>query len=292
MQSYRANLMVDFAGTRNGQLAKGRLESLTEVTRRPAALHQYLEVDAAIPNSEIITGRSEFFRLEDKVYVKRGEEGEWFTFTDGTISPADLDFFALDRLVVLPAHLPQPSQPELLDGVTVRRFAFTERDLSAPNLIFEKAEGDMWVAEPGNYLAQYVLSATLRIVIPDPQAHIFDQGHINLRYTLTGVNAELTITPPVDAFSGSAALNNLPRLPDAQIVSLFPTFVEYTSAITPVKAAQFYRDQLTAPGWTENQADIFNEKARLAYAKDNAALTIIITPTGEADKINVLLDIR
>jgi hypothetical protein len=115
---------------------------------------------------------------------------------------------------------------------------------------------------------------------------------MNLRYTLTGVNAELTITPPVDAFAGSEALNNLPRLPDARIVSVFPTFIEYTSAVTPVNAALFYRDELTAQGWTENQADIFNEKARLAYAKDNTALTIIITPAAEAGNIKVLLDIR
>lgn len=291
LQSYRANLIFEFEGTRNGQPASGRLESLTEVTRQPAALHQYLKVATTLTTTEIITGASEFYRLADKIYVKRGDAGQWFTFTDGVVSPADLGFFALDRLITLPATVSQPAQAELLKELKVQRFSFTERDLSAPNLIFEKAEGELWRATPGDYLAQYVISATLRIVIPDPKAHIFDQGHLNLRYTLSDINADLTITPPADAFAGSEALNNLPRLPDAQIVSVFPTFIEYTSAITPIGAALFYRDQLTTQGWTENQADIFNEKARLRYSQEGEALTILINPTDSPVKIKVLLDL-
>jgi hypothetical protein len=292
LKSYRANLIVDFEGTRNGQPAFGRLESLTEVTREPAALHQYLKVETTLTTTEIITGVSEFYRMADKVYVKRGHAGQWFTFTDGVVSPADLGFLALERLMVLPVTTSQPPRPELLEDRKVQRYSFTENDLADPNIIFERAAGDLWLAQPDDYLAQYVISATLRIVIPDPKAHFFEQGHLNLRYTLTGVNAALTIAPPVDAFAESEVLNNLPRLPDAQIVSVFPTFIEYTSAITPISAALFYRDKLTAQGWTENKAEIFNEKARLAYAKDDEALTVLINPADERNKIKVLLDLK
>jgi hypothetical protein len=292
LQSYRANLIVDFEGTRNGQPAAGRLESLTEITRDPPALYHYLKLATSLTSTEIITGASEFYRVADKVYVKRGEAGQWFTFTDGAVSPADLGFLTLERLMVLPGAVSQPPKAELLKDLKVQRYAFTERDLSAPNIIFEKATGDLWWANSGDFLAQYVISATLRLVIPDPKAHIFDQGHLTLRYTLTDINADLSITPPVDAFADSEALNKLPRLPDAQIVSVFPTFVEYTSAITPVSAALFYREQLTAQGWTENQAEIFNEKAQLTYAKEDEALTVLINPADEKDKIKVLLDLR
>ena len=292
LKSYRINLSLDFEGTRNGQLVSGQLESLTEVTRNPAALHQYLKVESTLTNTEIISGVSEFYRLADKVYVKKGDAGEWFTFTDAAVSPADLGFFALDRLIVLPASVTQPPQPDLLKGVKTQRYTFSERDLSDSNIIFAQAEGDLWLAQSGPYLAQYAISATLHRVIPDPQAHIFDQGYMNLSYTLTSPNADLTIAPPIDAFAGSKALNNLPRLPDAQIVSIFPTFIEYTSAITPIGAALFYRTQLTTEGWTEDQANIFNEKARLAYSKEDEALTIIINPADEENKIKVLLDLE
>jgi hypothetical protein len=292
IKSYRANLIVDFEGTRNGLPAKGRLESLTEVNRELAALHQYLKVETTLTQTEIISGVSEFYRLADKVYVKKGDKGQWFTFTDSVVSPADLGFFALDRLIVLPATTTQPPQSEFLEDRKVQRYSFNEHDLADPNIIFEQAEGDLWLAQPDDYLAQYVISATLRIVIPDPKAHLFDQGRLNLRYTLTGINAASTIAPPVEAFTESEALNSLPRLPDAQIVSVFPTFIEYTSTITPVSAALFYRDKLTAQGWIEDQADIFNEKARLIYSRKDEALTVLINPADERNKIKVLLDLK
>jgi hypothetical protein len=131
----------------------------------------------------------------------------------------------------------------------------------------------------------------LRIVIPDPKAHIFDQGHFNLHYTLSDVNANFDIIPPQGVLTQSDSLNNLPRLPDAEIVSVFPTFIEYTSSITPVNAALFYRDELTTQGWTEDNTEIFNEKARLSYSKEGQALTILINPADEGNKIKVLLDL-
>jgi len=291
LQSYRAKLTVDFEGTRNGQPAQGRLESLTEVTRQPAAWHQYLKVNTTLTSTEIISGVSEFYRAGDQVYVKRGTEGAWFSFSDGGVSPADLGFFALDRLIVLPAVVSAP-QAELLDSQKTQRFSFTGQDLAAPNLIFEQAAGDLWLAQPDKYLAHYVISATVRVVIPDPKVHLFDQGRLTLRYTVSDANAELTITPPDEAQVERGPLSRLPRLPDAKIVSIFPTFIEYTSAITPIAAALFYRDQLITEGWSENQADIFNEKARLLYAKNDESLTVLITPGEERDKIKVLLDLK
>lgn len=292
LQSYRANLIVEFEGTRNGHPASGRLESLTEVTHEPATLHQYLKVDTTLPNPEIIPGTVEFYRVSDKVYVKKGDEGRWFTFTDGSVSPDTLGFFALDRLIILPAMVSQPPQPELLDDLKVQHFSFTESDLIEPNIIFEKAAGDLWLAEPGNYLAQYVISATLRMVIPDPKAHIFDQGHFNLRYTVSDVNANFDIIPPQAVLTQSDPLGALPRLPDAEIVSVFPTFIEYTSSITPVNAALFYRDELTAQGWAEDNAEIFNEKARLTFSKEGQSLTIMINPHEDRQRIKVMLDLR
>ena len=283
---------MEFEGTRNGHPASGRLESLTEVTRKPAVLHQYLKVDTTIPNPEIISGTVEFYRVSDKVYVKKGDEGRWFTFTDGSVSPDTLGFFALDRLIILPPMVSQPSQPELLDDLKVQHFTFTESDLTEPNIIFEKAEGDLWLATPGNYLAQYIISATLRIVIPDPKAHIFDQGHFNLRYTPSDVNANFDIIPPQAVLTKSDPLSALPHLPDAKIVSIFPTFIEYTSSITPVNAALFYRDELTAQDWTEDNVEIFNEKARLTFSKEGQNLTIVINPHEDPQRIKVLLDLK
>ncbi len=289
LRSYRASLAVDFTGTRNGQPTAGQIESLTEVTRQPPALHQYLQADMITPTTRIAAGVSEFFRVEDKVYVKRAENGAWLALTNGQVSPETLDFFALERLITLPWAVSNPPRLETLHGLNVQHYTFSETDLIVPNIIFEQAQGDLWLATPGNYLVQYVLSATLRIIIPDPKAHIFDQGQLTLRYTLTDINADFTITPPVDALTAHDTFNHLPRLPDAEVISVFPTLIEYTSAISAISATLFYRDQLSALDWTEDQATIFNEKARLTFSKADQTLTIIITPADERDRIKVVL---
>ncbi len=243
-----------------------------------------------LTQTEIIS-RSRNFTVADKVYVEKGTPANGlfhrrrrFTGRFG---------FCPERLLVLaPYNLPNRPGPNSLRIEKVWRYSFTEHDLADPNIIFERAEGDLWLAQPDNYLAQYVISATLRIVIPDPKVHFLTRAYLNLRYTPDRHQRRLTIAPPVEAFAESEALSRLPRLPDAQIVSVFPTFIEYTSAITPVAAALFYRDKLTIQGWTENQADIFNEKARLIYSKNDEALTVLINPADERNKIKVLLDLK
>lgn len=291
LQSYRANLIVEFEGTRNQQPVQGRIESLVETTRQPQALHQYLNVQTSLTGTEIITGVSEFYRVGDEVLVKKGDQGEWFRFTDAAASPEQLGFVALERLITLPPQLRSAPQPEILAGQPVQRYSFNAADLSDPNLSFETAQGDVWLAQAGQYLAQYVLSATLRVIIPDPAAHLFDQGRLNLRYTISDVNQAFEIQPPDDVITPDNPLSQLPRLPDAAILSIFPTFIEYTSATTPLSTTLFYQAELPKLGWTEeiSHSEVFKEKARLNFSKAGQSLTILITPAEEDKRTKILL---
>ncbi|MFN8458217.1 MAG: hypothetical protein U0401_26795 [Anaerolineae bacterium] len=291
LQSYRASIIVEFEGMRNRQPVQGRIESLIETTRQPEALHQYLKVQTSLTDTQVITGVSEFYRVGAEVLVKKGDRGEWFRFTDAAASPEQMGFVAPERLMTLPPALKQAPQPEILNGQPVQRYSFTAAELSDPNLSFETAQGELWLAQPSQYLAQYVLSATLRVIIPDPTAHFFDQGRLNLRYTVSDVNEAFEIQPPRNVLTQSNSLGRLPRLPDAAMVSVFPTFIEYTSATSPLSATLFYRDELPKLGWTEviSQSEVFKEKARLNFAKAGQNLTILITPAEEKDRTKILL---
>jgi hypothetical protein len=292
LESYRANLIVEFDGLRNGQPAAGQIESLAEITRPPPTFHHYLKTEIIPPTAEIANGVSEFFLIDNTVYAKKADEDGWLTFTnrtDSTVTP--LDFLELDRLIILPLTVSTPPQPETLNGLSVQHYTFNQNHLMTPNIVFEQAQGDLWVATSGNFLMQYVISATVKIVTPIPKAHIFDRGQLTLRYSLTGINADFTITPPAGALPGHNPLNHLPRLPDAEILTVFPTLIEYTSATGSISATLFYRDELATREWTENSAAIFNEKSQLTYSKEDQTLTIIITPTDHPGKIRVMLSI-
>jgi hypothetical protein len=289
LKSYRTNLTVDFTGNRNGEVARGHIEASTEVIQQPPALHHYLKIDGQFPKARMPAGVSEFFRINDRVYLKKAGDNLWSQFTGPDLTPGQLGFYELERLVTLPAAVATLPITETLNGSNVQHYRFSEADLTSSNIIFDQAQGEVWVATPGDYVAQYVISTSLRITLPDPKAHLFDQGQLILHYTLTDVDADFTITPPADIPTNNT-LSNLPRLPDAEIISVFPDLVEYISATTPLSATQFYQNELAALEWMEEHASIFQEKARLTFAKDGQILTIIITPT-EDNKIKVVLDI-
>lgn len=291
LKSYQANLSLDFEGVRSGEPAAGHVEAITKVTQEPPALYQYLDIDLDVDNPRISAGTSELFNVDDKIYVKKAAGEPWLTFTNTQVMPDTLDFFEFDRLIVIPKTVSTSSQLETLNGIDVEHYVFDESDLSHPNIVFEEAQGDVWLATPDHYVMQYVISATIRYVIPDPKVHVFDQGQFNLRYTLTGINSDFTITPPAEALTSNDPINMLPRLPDAEIISVFPTLIEYTSAISAISATLFYRDELSGLGWTEENSAIFNEKSLLNYSQDDRLLSIIITPVEDEDKIKVLMSL-
>jgi hypothetical protein len=293
LESYRTALTVDFNGTQGGQSSSGRIETLTEVNQKSSALHYVLTVDAAIPQLDAVAGRSELFQVNHQIYITRAGETIWFEAQTQRFAPDDFGFLEPAQLIVLPASVSTPPQPETLNGLPALRYHFSQADLNSSALIFNQAQGDVWLAQPGNYVVQYMLSAELQMVAPLPNAHILDEGSLNLRYTLTNANTDFTILPPGAAVKVDAgSLADLPRLPDAEITSVFPGLVEYTSASSPLSATLFYRDELASRGWQENSSDIFTEKARLTFSKTGQTLTIIITPAGEPDKIKILLDLK
>jgi hypothetical protein len=297
LDSYRAHLIVRFDGLRNGQPTGGQIESLTEIIRQPPAYHHYLKVNVITPTLNISNGVSEFYQVGNRVYAKKGGDASWLTFTTQSDPPAsftseDMGFLQLTRLIILPATVSAPPESELLNGLNVRHYRFNETDLPPSNILFEQAQGDFWIAAHGNFLMQYVISATVRLATPLPQAHLFDQGQLNLRYTLTEVNQQFEIKPPsLETVLSPNQLSRLPRLPDAELITVFPTLIEYTSAISAISATMFYRDRLTTLGWTEaDNSEIFTEKSRLQFSKNNEKLTIMISPTGDPEKVEVLLD--
>jgi hypothetical protein len=292
LNSYRTQLILDFEGTRIGQPASGHIEALTEVNRKAAARHHLLTIAGPIPN--VPTGRFEFFQFDRQLHLFKPDETVQFEIAPNQqLSPGELGFLEPDKWAVLPLTTTHPPQPSTLNGHDVQRYTFTEADLKDPHLSFSQAQGELWLATPENYIVQYVISATVKTVTPLPGAHFLDEGHLNLRYSLIDVNADITIEPPaVLTDTNSANLASIPRLPDAQIVSFFPALIEYTSAISSISATLFYRDELSALDWAESSSTIFNEKSNLVFDKEGQTLTIIIVPAGQPDKIKVLLDLK
>ncbi len=286
LKTYRAHLTLDFTGQHSGQPSAGHLETLTEVA--PAGLRHTLKIEGRLPQTSVPTGVSEFYHLNDQIYLKKAGAALWSQFADAQAAPDQFGFFDLERLITLPRVVSTPPLTDTLNGLAALHYRFSQTDLSSPSLIFDQAQGEVWLT--GDYVAQYVISASVRVVLPDPKVNLFDQGQFTLRYTLTDPNAAITLTPPTDIPTNNL-LHNLPRLPDAQAVSVFPTLVEYTSTVTVPLAAQFYQDQLAAQGWAADSVSIFTEKARLTFVKEGQMLTIIVILADNKPTVKVVLEL-
>jgi len=289
VQSYRTQLTVDFSGNRNGDVVKGNIETSTEVTQAPEALHHTFQLTGQLPKT--MAGVSEYYRFDDQVYLKKAGDTLWSQFIGANTTPNAMGFLDLEKLIVLPLTVTTPPVTETLNGLPVTRYIFDETNLSDPGVIFDHAQGEVWVAIPGDYVVKYVISTTQRVTLPDPTTHLFDEGQLILHYEMSDVDAAFTIDPPAD-FPTTNILTNLPQLSDAEIVSAFPDLIEYISATTPISATQFYQNELAAQDWAEENVSVFAEKARLVFSKEDQTLTIIITPSDDNQNIKILLDIR
>jgi hypothetical protein len=293
LDSYRAELSLDFEGQRAGQPAQGHIELLTEVDRPTEILHRTLTVEATIPNAQTSLDSTEFFQVADKVYLKRGNEKFWFEVKPGgPLSPGAVGLLQPERLIILPAAVAVQPNFERWNGLEVQHYRFTQDDLPAQPLFFEQAQGELWVTVTGRQVVQYVISGTARVANPIPNATLFDEGQLSLNYTLKDLNAALDLTPPPFAETIANPLADLPRLPDAQLTASFPTLIEYTSAISPVSATLFYQEQLSEQGWSEEAVTVFNERANLRFSKEDQALSIIINPDQSPQKFKVLINLQ
>lgn len=296
--SYRANLILEFDGSLKGEPVAGKLESLVEVRQQPPARRLYQRTELITPTTALASGAADFFETEEILAAKKPGEEDWLAFNAGAArenwpSPAELGLSQPDELILLPPTVTTPPRIETLNGWSTEHYLFSEADLPPSNIVVDRAEGELWLAKPGNFLIQYVISASVRLQPPLSAPHLFDEGRLTLRYALTDINQELAITPPdFDTILARNELAQLPRLPDARIVAIFPTLLEYTSVISPISATLFYRDQLADLAWTENSADIFEEKARLHYAKEGQTVTVLINPGDTPDRVRVILDLK
>jgi hypothetical protein len=224
--------------------------------------------------------------------VKKNTNEKWFTITDiaeNTTEPTDFGFFDLGRFIILPSQSNNPPRYELLNGISTRHYSFDEHSLINSNITFEQTTGDLWLADIGDYVVQYVISTNLTVIIPDQNIYLIERGYLKLEYNLTDINAEFNIIPPVATLNINHIFNRVTRLSDTQIISVFPNLVEFTIPLTATEAAIFYRNQFIKLGWQEDDFAVFEEKAELHFSTEEERVKILITPYEDKNRIKVLI---
>ncbi|HMR64381.1 MAG TPA: hypothetical protein PKE64_10255 [Anaerolineae bacterium] len=290
LQSFQAEVTVNFNGQRGGEVAAGVVETKRVVDRPAEQLYRSTYLEGKLPNARTPLGLTEFYQVADRVYLNLGDESIWFEpLLNAPLAPETLGLLDLTPWLVLPSVSATAPLSQTLNGLETNYYTFTQADLTSPQVAFDQAAGEMWVLQPQNIVVSYELSATVRILNPMPNAALIDTGTIRVSYRLSQINQPVTIKPPFKA--RSSPLLALPRPADAELTAVYPSLIEYTSASSPYSTTIFLRDRLMTLGWTPVLTNVFEEKAQLGFTKGDQTATILVNPNEANNGATVVLDL-
>jgi hypothetical protein len=198
--SYHMDYTVSFDGTRQGQPASGKAEGTLEATKVPEAKHVQATVAGTSLSQLGVPGTLELYYVNSTIYYKDPQDGTWIAVPERLVSrflpggiPAPEDYVELPVTAVR-----QPGR-STVNGVVTQRYTFDRENL-ADSQNYDDAKGTIWVAVDGNYVVRYEATFTGQHEnLGAGGVEVMDNGSINVRYELSNVNNDLTITAPKGA---------------------------------------------------------------------------------------------
>ncbi len=273
LAGYRAQLAINFKGTRSGKA----YETSSTITRSSTvATEDYVtEMDYAA------TDEKPFYLLSGKVggqvVTKSGRDAQCQTTVDPALT--DLGEIPDPASLLLPVHGAVQAGEESVGQVAALHYKFDGRALQLSN---GAATGEVWIAKEGGWVVKYALQVQAPVGV--------------LGAGLEGVQTWTYEAAPVQAVSlpegCSAALDGYPLLADAKDLARMNGAIHYTSASGLDAAVAFYKDQMKAAGWDDQQAfPATADQAILVFSKagekDQQLVSIALRSKGGALTVDI-----
>ncbi|HET7009876.1 MAG TPA: hypothetical protein VFI11_03805 [Anaerolineales bacterium] len=269
LQTYRAELRLDFEGMKDGEpLEWSQTLSLAVDRSEQARLLSvdFTDSDGAESNTAVVAGQ---FR---QIHFTRSGAG---ACSGRLVEPSDTA-----PEIPEPARLLPPvhgasaaGTSEVFEGVDVVRYQLDE--LSVTFGEGADVEGSALVASEGGYLVQYML----RVVGSAGQFGEGVSGEMRWVYELQDVNRALSLAPPPGC---PVETVEAPMPEDAREVVSRPGFLSFATDLVIPQAAEFYEERLPDEGWDPSTDNFVSDTfAFLTYARGGDRLTIQIRGVGK-----------
>lgn len=279
--SYRIKFVMDFEGQTTGdEPINGHIEGLIERTSEPKAQHLRMDIEGSTVADMGGIDYVDFYEIEGTAYLQV-EEGSWMSFPSEEQEAFSEGFFDPGENLELPDMVTRRAETEMVNGISTYHFTFTQEDMEEDTEFdYEELEGDIWVAEEGGYMVKFDITGRgANPVGIEDFGTSFEEGEVHMSYELQDVNEDFTIALPDGAdvtdmggmFSeeeGGPPATDLPMLDDAEEVISMAGLLTYYTASSIEEAADFYRQELPALGWTEDAESSF-------MSEDGGTLTFI-----------------
>jgi hypothetical protein len=163
-----------------------------------------------------------------------------------------------------------------VNGVPCYVYTFNEKDFDlAESGTVVHADGEVCVAVDGSYVVQLLVDADFRYTDP---GEVFEEGNIKMTFDISDVNQPIAIEPPAEAEAQAGGRDDIPMLPDAEVVEFGGAeLISYRTASSVADAAGFYQGEMPKNGWTADEGNmVFDENALLHYTKGGETADVII----------------
>ncbi len=175
----------------------------------------------------------------------------------------------------------QEAGAKTVNGIPAKGYKFDERALGEAG--HSQATGEVWVANPGDYVLKYSLTMT-------GGADYFGEGSdgtLSWTYDVKKAGQPAAIALPKDC---PEELVDAPMMDDAQGVQRLPGVTLYTTHSTVAQVAGFYQKQLSAAGWKLHGKPGIGDKAGfLGFKHDTSQLTVLITVGDGGTAVKLML---
>ncbi len=284
LNSYKAAFTMTFEGTEDGQPKTSTMTFTEEFVKDPAAKRTTITGFGAMMGGN--TGSAnpaessmQTIEVSGKQYSQIGTMCTQVTAESGPQARAMFD----PSTIIGGVHGGQRVGNETINGVPAVHYKIDVTGLETMGYV--NGSGDVWIAEPGNYVVKYTFEATGKDQFFGSAT---GEGTIKWVYELTDINQPITIQPPADC--GGAA-EDIPVMADAQDQAAIGDMTTYSSPSKFEDVVAFYEKEMKAKGWTETEGSGMSIEgmSTKSYTKDGRTVQIMISAGSSGDKTTVMI---
>ena len=285
LNSYKASFAMTFEGKEDGQPKTSTLAFTEEFVKDPPAKRTVITGFGAMmgggtgtPTPDQNSG-IESIEVGGKMYSKMGDICTQVTANSGPQANTMMD----PNSIIGGVRGAQRVGNETVNGIPTAHYKLDVSGLET--LGYLNGNGDVWVADPGNYVVKYVFQATGSDKFFGGTSN--SEGTIKWDYEVSDVNQPIDIQPPADC--GGAA-EDIPMMTDAQDQAAFGSTSTYSTPSKFEDVAAFYEKEMKAQGWTEAEGGMSAEGLSMKnYTKDGRNVQVMITADSGGGKTQVMI---
>jgi hypothetical protein len=285
LDSYKASFTMTFEGKENGQPKSSSLSFSEEFVKEPPAKRTVITGFGAMLGGASETPAPdqdsgiESIEVGGKMYSKMGDICSQVTAESGPQANTMMD----PNSIIGGVRGAQRVGSETINGVPTVHYKLDASGLEMMG--YFNGDGDVWVAESGDYVVKYTFQATGSDKFFGGSSD--SEGTIKWDYEVSDVNQPIVIQPPEDC--GGAA-EDIPMMSDAQDQAAFGGTSTYSTPSKFEDVAAFYEKEMKAKGWTEAEGGMSAEGVSMKnYTKDGRTVQVMITGDSGGDKSTVMI---